>query len=196
MIYPNVDPLVIKVKIMGVSVHRILVDSGAFCNIFFKNTLDELDDFANYVEPCEHVVKGFGDAIVKPYNIINLTVEPVSTLDENIRSTKLYDFLVIDQSISFNRFLSRPFKHELEAASSTYYFSVKFPTKGGVVGTMKGEQVEARGCSIYSQSYFNTVFTFSNNKILVIDSMIQVKQSSPIETAATKKEIRPTLTRG
>lgn len=124
MVYPNVDLLVIKTKIMGVTVHRLLVDSGALCHILFKKILDELGYFIDYIESCEHVVKGFGDATVKPYDIIRVAVELISTLDEYISSTKFCDFLVIDMSSSFNGFLGRPFEHQFEAASSTYYFCV------------------------------------------------------------------------
>lgn len=60
LVYLNFDPLVIKTNIMGVKVHRLLVDSGAFCNTLFKKTLDEISDFTDYVELCEHVVKGSG----------------------------------------------------------------------------------------------------------------------------------------
>lgn len=61
--YPIVDPLVIKVNIIGTMVCHLLVDGGAFCNILFKKSLDQLGDFEDYVEPCEHVVRGFGDGI-------------------------------------------------------------------------------------------------------------------------------------
>lgn len=71
MVYPNVDTLVITTKIMGLTVHRLLVDNGAFCNILFKSTLDQLGNNADYVEPCEHVVKGYRDATVKPYIIMS-----------------------------------------------------------------------------------------------------------------------------
>lgn len=75
------------------TVHLLLVDSGTFCNILFKSILDEIGDFADYVDPCEHAVKGFGDFTVKPYHIIHLAVELVSTLDKKVRTANLCDFL-------------------------------------------------------------------------------------------------------
>lgn len=59
---------------------------------FVQKNLDEIGDFHNYVEPCEHIVTGFGDATIKPHMIIRLAIELVSTLDENVRATKLCDF--------------------------------------------------------------------------------------------------------
>lgn len=59
IIYPNIDLLVIKANIIGVTVHRLLGGGGDFCNIFFKKTLDEICDFLDYVEPCEHMVRGW-----------------------------------------------------------------------------------------------------------------------------------------
>lgn len=66
MFYLNIDPLVILAKIMGMMVKRLLIDSGAFCNILFKKIFNELDDYHDYVEPSEHIIWGFGDATVRP----------------------------------------------------------------------------------------------------------------------------------
>lgn len=93
MVYPNADPLVIKAKIMGVTVHRLLVDSGAFYNVLFKYTLDKMGNFPDYVEPCEHVMKGFGKATMKPYGIIFLAVELVLTSDEILGPPNFMIFL-------------------------------------------------------------------------------------------------------
>lgn len=117
VIYPNINPLVISTKILGVTVHRLLVDNGAFCNILFNSTLDQLDNYANYVEPCEHVIKGFRDATVKLYGIIKLAVELMSSLDREVRATRKCDFIIIDPPSTFNDFLDRPFEHDFEAVS-------------------------------------------------------------------------------
>lgn len=63
---------------MGTVVHLLFVDEGTFCNIIFKKTLDQLGDYKDYIQPCEHMVRGFGDANVKPTGIIRLIVEFVS----------------------------------------------------------------------------------------------------------------------
>lgn len=56
----------ITARIIEVVVKQLLVDSGAFCNILFKKTLDELGDFVNFVESGEHMVRGFRDTTVRP----------------------------------------------------------------------------------------------------------------------------------
>lgn len=43
VIYPNISLLVISAKIMGVIVHRLLMNNGNFCNVLFKDTLDKLE---------------------------------------------------------------------------------------------------------------------------------------------------------
>lgn len=116
VVYPNDSPLVIKAKIIGVIVYCLLVDNGAFFNFLIKSTLDELGDFTDYVEPYEHIVKGFADVTMQPYGVICLVYELVSTLDENVRAAKLYDFLIIDLSSTFSSFLGRPFEHDIEVA--------------------------------------------------------------------------------
>lgn len=74
MVYSNIDPLVITTKIMGINVHYLLVENGAFCNTLFKGTLDQLDNYANYVKPYEHVIKGFVDATFRINDIITLAM--------------------------------------------------------------------------------------------------------------------------
>lgn len=57
----------------------------------FKKTLDQLDEFHDYIEPYEHVVKGFRDVIVKMNDIIRLAFKLISTIDDSVRVTKLFD---------------------------------------------------------------------------------------------------------
>ena len=55
------------------------------------------------------------------------------------------DFLVIDQPSTFNAVLDRPFLRALNAITSIYHLSMKFPTSNRV-GKVRGNQEEARRC--------------------------------------------------
>ena len=55
------------------------------------------------------------------------------------------DFLVVDCPSSYNVIIGRLTLNCWKAATSTYYFKVKFPTKNGV-GEVKGDQVLTREC--------------------------------------------------
>lgn len=95
-------------------------------------------DLTSYIEPCDHHVSGFGDAMTTPVEVIRLPIKLISTYDENIQLTRQANFTIIDRLSTYNGFLDRPFVQEFKAAESTYYYCVKFPSKLGVE-TMKGD---------------------------------------------------------
>ncbi|KAL8531186.1 hypothetical protein ACS0TY_007985 [Phlomoides rotata] len=145
ILMPHNDPLVISLNIMGTKVHRLLVDTGSYANIIFQTTLDKLGNYESYLQPCNHRILGFGDDVFVPEGIIRLAVKFVSTEDPEHRLTRMLYFLVIDQASTYNGFLSRPFLHEFQAAVSTYYYCVKFPTPNGTT-TLQGDHKKAREC--------------------------------------------------
>ncbi|KAL8488627.1 hypothetical protein ACS0TY_024788 [Phlomoides rotata] len=66
ILMPHNDPLVINMNIMGTKVHRLLVDTRSYANIIFRTTLDKLGNYKSYLEPCNHRILGFGDAVSIP----------------------------------------------------------------------------------------------------------------------------------
>ena len=79
---------------------------------------------------------------VYPKGIVTLTV----TAGTHLRQlTRQLDFLVVDCPSSYNVIIGRLTLNCWKAATSTYYFKVKFPTKNGV-GEVKGDQVLTREC--------------------------------------------------
>lgn len=123
VIYLNIDPLVISAKIMGVLVHHLLINNGAL----FNNMLYYIENFVDYIEPCEHMVKGLGDTTVKPYGIIELAVELIFSLSTEVSATCQLDFILIDLSLTFNGFLGKPSEHEFGVATSTHFLLCKIP---------------------------------------------------------------------
>lgn len=160
VVYKNWDPSVISSKIMGVLVHHLMVDYGAFCNIIFKKTLDQIGQFTNYIEKYDLIIKGFRDATVKPYGMFRLAIELVSRLDVEVCDTYWLDFVVIHIPSTFKWFLSRPFDHEFGAASSSFFYRIKFPTSEGTINTIKGDQKTARECLTYIYQDLNSAIYF------------------------------------
>ncbi|KAL8468797.1 hypothetical protein ACS0TY_031844 [Phlomoides rotata] len=131
VLMPHNDPLVIIMNIMGTKVHRLLVDTRSYANIIFRSTLSKLGNYDSYLQSCNRRILGLGDAVYVLDGIIRLAVELVSTENSERRLTRMLDFLVVEQASTYNGFLGRPFIHEFQAAVSTYYYCVKFPTPTG-----------------------------------------------------------------
>ncbi|KAL8555746.1 hypothetical protein ACS0TY_003525 [Phlomoides rotata] len=146
---PKNDALVISAKILGITVDRILIDKGCYCNIIFKSALDKMGNFTNFVKPYEIQLKGFGDTLTTAYGTIKLAVELVCYQHEKVRITRPLDFVIIDQPNIYNGFFGRSFLETFEATASAFFYCIKFPTSEGVVGTMKGDQKMARKCLGY-----------------------------------------------
>lgn len=85
---PHNDSLVISAQIMGIKVHKLLIDIGAYDNMLFKKTLDQMEeqvgDLSSNIEPCNHTILGFRDTVTPPYGMIRSAVVLESTKDEGI----------------------------------------------------------------------------------------------------------------
>ncbi|KAL8492593.1 hypothetical protein ACS0TY_023980 [Phlomoides rotata] len=50
MVYPKNDALVISVNIIGMTIDRVLIDNGCYCNIIFKKTLDQIGNLTKFIK--------------------------------------------------------------------------------------------------------------------------------------------------
>ena len=75
----------------------------------------------------------------------------------------MVDFLLVDQSSTYNAIIGRPTLNALLTLVSTYHLAMKFPA-GDQVGEVKGDQAESQQCYSMStrvaekQKMVNTVF--------------------------------------
>ena len=81
-----------------------------------------------------------------------MKVQPVSTITLPVvvgvypqQITKEVNFLVMDCSSSYNSIIGRPTLNSWKAVTSTYHFSMKFPTDYEV-GQGQGNQLITRKC--------------------------------------------------
>ena len=63
---PTEDPLVVSIGIGPAIVRRVLVDSGASCNILFKKTFDQMKIPMTDVQASSHKIAGFIGELKQP----------------------------------------------------------------------------------------------------------------------------------
>ena len=85
--------------------------------------------------PVNSPLVGFGGMKVQPVGTITLPMV-VEAYPQQI--TKEVNFLVVNCSLSYNAIIGRPTLNSWKAVTSTYHFSVKFPTNYEV-GQVQGD---------------------------------------------------------
>ena len=123
------------------NVHKILVDNGSSVDILYYQDFQKMGLKAGDLKPSPNPVYRFTGDSVTPMGVISL---PMIVGDYPRQSCVMGDFLVIDQSSTFNTVLG-PSLRALKAITSIYHLLMKFPTPNGV-GQVRGNDDEARRC--------------------------------------------------
>ena len=71
---------------------------------------------------------------------------PIIAGDAPNQSTIMVRFLMVKCPSVYNVILGRSVLNNLKAIISIYHLTIKFPTKGGGVGVVRGDQFEVRKC--------------------------------------------------
>ncbi|XP_072054305.1 uncharacterized protein [Arachis hypogaea] len=136
-------PFVISARIGTGLVRRILVDTGADSNIFFRGAFDKLGLQNNNLQTHRHGVTGLGDNFLKPDGSITL---PITVGTSNQKKTILSEFVVLKDSTAYKVILGRKKINDFSAVIFTKYLLMKFRTDDGSVGTIHGERKVTAEC--------------------------------------------------
>ena len=140
--HPHDDPLVIRVVVANIMIHRVLVDNGSSFDIIFASTFNKMDIKREKLEPTSTHLRGFSGEKVLPLGSIEL----VLTLGDPLcQATTTVRFLIIDAPSAYNVLLGRPSLNSIKAIPSAYHMVIKFPTINGV-GMVQGDQRVAKEC--------------------------------------------------
>ncbi|XP_052297148.1 uncharacterized protein LOC127902324 [Citrus sinensis] len=142
ILYPQEDALVIKAKVAGTELQRILVDTGSSVDILFKSALYDMGIADLKLERTNTSLKGFGGGRLTPMGIIEL---PITMGIKSFERTMMLDFVVVEERSPYQMILGRPFMRISQCVVSTHYLALKYRVNG-VVGVVKGDQRMARSC--------------------------------------------------
>ncbi|XP_065632267.1 uncharacterized protein LOC136068700 [Quercus suber] len=144
-IQPHDDTLVVKIRIGGYDVRRVMVDDGSAAEVMYPDLFRGLnlkpEDLTTYSSP----LVGFEGKSVALLGMVRLPVQTGSDMVE-------VDFIVVDAFSPYTTILDRPWLHALGAVSSTLHQKVKYPS-GGEVSEILGNQTMARQCMIMAIQY-------------------------------------------
>ncbi|XP_064987278.1 uncharacterized protein LOC135626017 [Musa acuminata AAA Group] len=142
------DTLVISARVANVQVRRIMVDTGSSADILYFDAFRKLGLARENLSPMCSALTGFTGDSISPLGAITLPL----TLGTPPRSkTVMTAFLVVDLPTAYNAILGRPTLNKARDVVSTYYQTMKFPTRAGV-GEVTGSPRVSRRCYLTAVS--------------------------------------------
>ncbi|XP_064987293.1 uncharacterized protein LOC135626033 [Musa acuminata AAA Group] len=142
------DALVISTRVANAQVRRIMVDTGSSADILYIGALQKLGLARESLSPMCSALTGFTGDSISPLGAINL---PLTLGTPPKSKTVMTTLLVVDLPTAYNAILGRPTLNKVRVVVSTYYRTVKFPTREGVGEVTRSPQ-ESKHCYLTSVS--------------------------------------------
>nr|XP_009420605.1 PREDICTED: uncharacterized protein LOC104000317 [Musa acuminata subsp. malaccensis] len=136
------DAFVISAKVANAQMRRIMVDTGSLADILYFGAFQKLGLARENLSPRCSALTGFTGDSISPLGAIAL---PLTLGTPPKSKTVMTTFLVVDLPTAYNAILGRPTLNKVKAVVSTYYQTIKFPTREGV-GEVTGSPRESRRC--------------------------------------------------
>lgn len=133
----------LRLKISNLRVRRILVDTGISSDIMILECLNRLTHDPKTIEKIHYPVIDFGQRIIHPTWVISLSIR----LGGRARGRKMnVDFLIVKDLKTYNVILGRPTLNRAKAVVVKLLILVKYVWDDGSIGTIHGDQQQARVC--------------------------------------------------
>ncbi|QHO20835.1 uncharacterized protein DS421_11g341420 [Arachis hypogaea] len=141
--------MVITARVGTGLVKRILVDTGAYSNIMFRNMFDALGLQDADLKTHQHGVVGLSDNFIKPDGIVSL---PISIGEGREKRSVMAEFVVLRDSTAYNIILGRKTINEFGAVICTKLLVMKFVSDNALIGSVRGDLKTAVACDNASLS--------------------------------------------
>ena len=120
------DALVVTLPVANKCLHRILIDNRSLVDILFLSTFARMRLEISRVKPYTTPLYGFAGGSVVPEGVIEFTV---SFGKSPTKVTTMVNFIMVDQSSSYNVVLGRLTLYVIKATTSIYHYALKFQLK-------------------------------------------------------------------
>ncbi|XP_056695529.1 uncharacterized protein [Spinacia oleracea] len=147
---PHDDPLMVEIKISNMRVKRILIDTGSSSDIMSMECLSRLAHDPKTIESIHYPIIGFGGSIIHPVGVITCRFG----LDRERKDGRKMgvDFLIARDLTTYNVILGRPTLNKIKAVVVTHLMLLKYVCDDGAIGTIHGDQQQARDCYLTTRN--------------------------------------------
>ena len=184
--HPHDDAIVITMLIADYTTRRVLVDNESLADILYYPAFQQMRLGRDQLRPVNSPLVGFGGMKVQPVGTISLPVV-VRAYPQQI--TKNVNFLVVDCLSLYNVIIGRPTLNSWKAVTSTYHFSVKFPTKHGV-RQVQGDQLATRECYLAMLAMDEQVQTMNIEEKKIVAEPIEALENIPLDESNLERYTR------
>ncbi|XP_021858859.2 uncharacterized protein [Spinacia oleracea] len=184
---PHDDPLVVEFKISNMRVKRILIDTGSSSDIMSLECLNRLAHDPKTMDSIHYPIIGFGGSTIHHVGVITL---PVRIGDRKNGRKMDVNFLIIKDLTAYNVILGRPTLNKIKAVVVTHLMLLKFVCDDGAIGTIHGDQQQARDCYLttLNPSAWKQDSAEARGKRKHEDELPAAKESKPAKTETVKIE--------
>jgi len=136
-------PLLVRASMANIEVRRVLIDTGASCDIMYTSLFKTLQltekNFSPYVGS---ELYGFNGSSTQPWGYVQLLV---TFGEEEAKKTISIPFSEIDCPSLYNCIIGRT-RLELSAACSTAHLKLKYHAKDGIIASLNGDIKASKRC--------------------------------------------------
>jgi hypothetical protein len=126
----------------NVDVRRVLIDTGASCDIMYSSLFKTLQLTEKNLSPyVGNELYDFNDSSTQPWGYVELLI---TFGEKEAKKTRKIPFLVIDCPSLYNCIIRRTGLAQLGAACSTSHLKLKYHAKEGIIASFNGD-IEAAG---------------------------------------------------
>jgi len=137
-------PLLVRASMANIDVRRVLVDTGASCDIMYTSLFKTLQLTEKNISPYVGSGRyGFNGSSTQPWGYVQLLV---NVGEGEANKTITIPFLVIDCPSLYNCIIGRTRLAQLGAACSTAHLKLKYHAKDGIIASLNGDIEAAKRC--------------------------------------------------
>ncbi|XP_022841987.1 uncharacterized protein LOC111365685 [Olea europaea var. sylvestris] len=181
--HPYHGVMVISLPVAGVTIPKVLVDTGSSLNILFSHTLKWMGIPANFLQPYPHMVLGLSGALTSAKGSIKLKVE-FGSAPRQLKTNS--DFVVFDTPSPYNVVMVQPLLFSLRAAIFLYSYSIKFPTPHGVGKVRENrelvERYQWKTCASHQRSSLRVhMANIWESELILLDPQTRIEGGELVE---------------
>jgi len=148
-------PLLVGASMANTDVRRVLIGTGASCDIMYTSLFKTLQLTEKNLSPyIESELNGFNGSSTQPWGYVQLLV---TFGEEEAKKTIAIPFLVIDCPSLYNCLIGRTGLSQLGAACSTAHLKLKYHAKDGLIVSLKGDIEAVKRCFLQANKAQSSV---------------------------------------